>query len=177
MHWMRDPFATTVRPPCATPARRTCRLNWRADPLHRLETPMSTSPVIDAWHQLVRTRDMAALRTLLADDVVFHSPVVHTPQRGKAITTQYLTGAMHVLNNASFRYEREIIGTHDAVLEFATEIDGVQINGVDLIRWNDAGQITDFKVMVRPLKAVNMLHQQMGAMLERLKQGQAQQQQ
>jgi len=138
---------------------------------------MSTSPVIDAWHELVRTRDMAALRTLLADDVVFHSPVVHTPQRGKAITTQYLTGAMHVLNNASFRYEREIIGTHDAVLEFATEIDGIQINGIDLIRWNDAGQITDFKVMVRPLKAVNMLHQQMGAMLERLKLGQAQQQQ
>ena len=67
--------------------------------------------------------------------------------------------------------------SHDAVLEFATEIDGIQINGIDLIRWNDAGQITDFKVMVRPLKAVNMLHQQMGAMLERLKLGQAQQQQ
>lgn len=137
---------------------------------------MSTSPVIDAWHRLVQSRDMTALHSLLADDVVFHSPVVHTPQRGKAITTQYLTGAMQVLNNASFRYEREIIGSHDAVLEFATEIDGIQINGIDLIRWNDAGQITDFKVMVRPLKAVNMLHQQMGAMLERLKQGQAQQQ-
>jgi hypothetical protein len=77
-----------------------------------------------------------------------------------------------VLNNASFRYEREIVGDRDAVLEFATEIDGIQINGIDLIRWNDAGQIVDFKVMVRPLKAVNMLHQKMGAMLERLKQGQ-----
>ena len=93
------------------------------------------------------------------------------------MSTSPVTGAMHVLNNDSFRYEREIIGTHDAVLEFATEIDGIQINGIDLIRWNDAGQITDFKVMVRPLKAVNMLHQQMGAMLDRLKQGQAQQQQ
>ncbi|MES2715246.1 MAG: nuclear transport factor 2 family protein [Pseudomonadota bacterium] len=133
--------------------------------------------VIQAWHALVQQRDMAALATLLADDVVFHSPVVHTPQRGKAITTQYLQGALQVLNNASFRYEREIVGSHDAVLEFSTEIDGILINGVDLIRWNDAGQITDFKVMVRPLKAINLLHQKMGAMLDRLKQGQAQQQQ
>ena len=129
---------------------------------------MPTSPVIDAWHHLVQHRDMAALQTLLADDVVFHSPVVHTPQRGKAITLQYLMGAMQVLNHASFRYEREIVGTHDAVLEFATDIDGIQVNGVDLIRWNDAGQIVDFKVMVRPLKAVTMLHQQMGEMLARL---------
>ncbi len=134
---------------------------------------MSNAPVIDAWHALVQTRDMAALATLLADDVVFQSPVVHTPQRGKAITTQYLTGAMQVLNNASFRYAREVIGSHDAVLEFSTEIDGIQINGIDLITWNDAGQITDFKVMVRPLKAVNLLHQKMGAMLERMQQGQA----
>ena len=130
---------------------------------------MSQSPVIQAWHDLVRSRDMAALQRILADDVVFHSPVVHTPQRGKAIAVQYLMGAMQVLNNASFRYEREIIGAHDAVLEFATEIDGILINGVDLIRWNDAGQIVDFKVMVRPLKAVNMLHQRMGEMLDRLK--------
>jgi hypothetical protein len=122
-------------------------------------------------HQVVVSRDPAALSRLLADDVVFHSPVVHTPQRGKAITFQYLMGAMQVLNNASFRYEREIVGAHDAVLEFSSEIDGIQINGVDLIRWNETGQIVDFKVMVRPLKAVNMLHQKMGAMLDKLKQG------
>lgn len=138
---------------------------------------MSPESVMNAWHHVVTSRDPAALSRLLADDVVFHSPVVHTPQRGKAITFQYLMGAMHVLNNASFRYERQIIGAHDAVLEFATEIDGIQINGIDLIRWNDAGQIVDFKVMVRPLKAVNMLHQKMGAMLDQLKQGQQQQQQ
>jgi hypothetical protein len=76
---------------------------------------------------------------------------------------------MHVLNNASFRYEREIHGSHDALLEFSTEIDGIVVNGIDLIHWNDAGQITDFKVMVRPLKAVNLLHQKMGEMLERMK--------
>jgi len=136
-----------------------------------------THPVIDAWHALVQRRDMAALSAILDDEVVFHSPVVHTPQRGKAITLQYLRGALLVLNNASFRYERQIVGSHDAVLEFTTTIDGILINGIDLIRWNDAGRITDFKVMVRPLKAVNLLHQKMGAMLEQLKQGQAQQQQ
>lgn len=138
---------------------------------------MSPDTVISAWHHVVRSRDPAALSRLLADDVVFHSPVVHTPQRGKAITFQYLMGAMHVLNNDSFCYQREVVGPRDAVLEFATEIDGIQINGIDLIRWNDAGQIVDFKVMVRPLKAMNLLHQKMGAMLEQLKQGQQQQQQ
>ena len=126
--------------------------------------------VIAAWHQVVQQRDMAGLQRLLADEVVFHSPVVHTPQRGKAITFKYLQGAMLVLNNHRFRYAREIVGARDAVLEFSTVIDGIQINGIDLIRWNDAGQIVDFKVMVRPLKAVNLLHQKMGEMLARLPQ-------
>ena len=134
---------------------------------------MSNSPVITAWHQVVTSRDMAALGRLLADEVVFHSPVVHKPQRGKAITMKYLVGAMQVLNNEHFRYEREIVGERDAVLEFSTELDGIQINGVDLIRWNEAGQIVDFKVMVRPLKALNAVHQKMGEMLVRLDQAPA----
>ena len=135
---------------------------------------MATIDTIKTWHALVQSRDVQALQDLLADDVVFHSPVVHTPQKGKAITALYLTGAMHTLNNEHFRYEREIIGAHDAVLEFTTEIDGVQINGVDLIRWREDGRIIDFKVMVRPLKAVNALHQAMGQMLQRLSSGSAQ---
>ena len=133
-------------------------------------------PALAAWHQVVHSRDPAALSALLDDSVVFHSPVVHTPQHGKKITFQYLMGAMQVLNNASFRYEREIVGEHEALLEFNTEIDGILINGIDLIRWNQAGRIIDFKVMVRPLKAVNLLHQRMAEMLARLKPGpQAQQ--
>jgi SnoaL-like domain len=120
------------------------------------------------WHELVRSRDTARLEELLADDVVFHSPVVHTPQTGKAITTVYLRGALHVLNSEHFHYERELVGARDAVLEFVTEIDGVRINGVDLIRWNDAGQIVDFKVMIRPLKAINIVHQKMGELLSRV---------
>jgi len=120
------------------------------------------------WHAVVQQRDMALLATLLADDVVFHSPVVHTPQRGRAITTLYLQAAMQVLNTPAFHYVRRITGPRDALLEFVTEIDGVQINGVDLIHWNDEGRIVDFKVMVRPLKAINALHQKMGELLQRM---------
>ena len=103
---------------------------------------------LDRWHRIARDRDARGLAALLADDVVFHSPVVHTPQRGKALATQYLAAALQVFGNDSFRYVRELRSGHDAVLEFALEIDGTQINGVDMIRCNDAGQIIDFKVMI-----------------------------
>lgn len=122
--------------------------------------------VLDTWHELVQTRNAKGLRDLLADDVVFHSPVVHTPQAGKAVTTQYLAAAFQVFFNASFRYVREVVGPHDAVLEFQVEIEGITVNGVDMIRWNDEGRITDFKVMIRPLKAINLIHQKMAAMLQ-----------
>jgi len=124
---------------------------------------------IDVWHDFVRRREPGILEKLLADDVVFHSPVVHTPQRGRAITLLYLRGAMEVLGSPAFRYEREIRGDRDALLEFVTEVDGISINGVDLIRWDDAGRIVDFKVMVRPLKAIHVLHQKMGELLVKLK--------
>ncbi len=123
---------------------------------------------IQAWHQMLDARDPSDLNTLIADDAVFHSPIVHTPQKGKDLVTLYLTGAFHVLFNESFHYVREVIDGNEAVLEFKATIDGIEINGVDLISSNEAGQITDFKVMIRPLKAVNLLHQKMGEMLEQL---------
>ncbi len=122
---------------------------------------------IEKWHNIVRTRDASGLGELLADDVVFYSPVVHTPQIGKQITTMYLTAALRVFGNDSFRYAREVVGESDAVLEFETEIDGIIVNGVDMIRWNGDGKIIEFKVMLRPLKAVNIIHQKMGEMLIR----------
>ena len=127
--------------------------------------------VMKLWHTAMLGRDTSYLDTLLADDVVFYSPVVFTPQEGKVITTLYLTAAFHVLGGEDFRYVREIYGERDAVLEFETEVDGLYLNGVDLIRWNDDTQIVDFKVMVRPLKAVNKIHQMMGALLAQMKQG------
>jgi hypothetical protein len=119
-----------------------------------------------AWHQIVAARSPHGLAALLADDVVFYSPVVHTPQVGKAVTTQYLTAALHVFGNDTFRYVREVAGPHDAVLEFLVEIDGITVNGVDMLHWNDAGQLTEFKVMLRPLKAINLIHQKMAALLQ-----------
>lgn len=121
---------------------------------------------VATWHEIVRTRDARRLVDLLAEDVVFHSPVVHTPQRGKAITTQYLAAALHVLGNDTFRYLREICGDRDAVLEFQLELDGIEVNGVDMMRWDGEGRITEFKVMLRPLKAVNLVHAKMGEMLQ-----------
>ena len=126
---------------------------------------MEANP-LDTWHRLVRTQDPSGLPALLAEDAVFHSPVVHTPQRGRALATAYLGAAFQVFFNPSFRYVREIVGPTDAMLEFETEIDGIGVNGVDLIRWNEAGQIVDFKVMIRPLKAINLIHQRMAAMLQ-----------
>ena len=120
---------------------------------------------IEIWHQLVASSDASGLNSLLADDAVFLSPIVHTPQHGKALAKAYLSAAFQVFFNQSFRYVREIIGPHDAMLEFETEIDGVMVNGVDIIKWNEAGRIIEFKVMIRPLKAVNLIHERMGAML------------
>jgi hypothetical protein len=124
-----------------------------------------TQSTVDRWHQLVRSRNAAGIDALLADDVVFHSPVMHTPQAGRALTRMYLAAAMQVLANPSFRYVREVVGSHDAVLEFEVEVDAILVNGVDMLRWNDAGLITDFKVMLRPLKAIGLLQQKMAELL------------
>lgn len=118
------------------------------------------------WHRIVRERDIDALDRLLADDVVFHSPVVHTPQRGRPLTTMYLAAAVMVLGNETFRYVREISGEREAALEFVVVVDAIEINGIDLIRWNDVDRIVDFKVWLRPLKAINLVHAKMGALLQ-----------
>jgi len=126
--------------------------------------PMNT---LEAWHKIVKSRDASALGTLLADDVVFESPVVRTPQLGKAITYMYLNAALHVLNNETFVYLNEWKGENSAVLEFESTVEGITINGVDMITWNEAGHISHFKVMVRPLKGMNKLHELMGRMLQK----------
>ncbi len=127
---------------------------------------MSSSLALDTWHRLVRTGDVAGLRDLVAEDAVFHSPVVHAPQHGRKLTVMYLSAAFQVFFNPTFRYVREIVGAHDAMLEFETAIDGILVNGVDIITWNDANQIVAFKVMIRPLKGMNIIHQKMGEMLQ-----------
>ena len=118
------------------------------------------------WHDLVRTRNVEGLEALLGEQVVFYSPIVHTPQVGKALALRYLSAAFAVFFNSTFGYVREIAGRRDAVLEFQVEIDGIEVNGVDLLRWDEEGRIVEFKVMIRPLKAINLIHQKMAAMLQ-----------
>jgi hypothetical protein len=148
---------------------------------------MSNSPihaVIERWHAHTRGELANGLDQLLDDDVVFYSPIVFTPQRGKAITTLYLQAAGQTLpgekesgstqtgsNRApkGFRYTKEILDGYNAVLEFETTIEGKYVNGIDMITCNDAGKITEFRVMIRPLQAINLVHKQMGEMLEQMK--------
>lgn len=119
------------------------------------------------WHDIVRNQHSERLGEVLAEDCVFLSPIVHTPQEGRALTQMYLTAALNVFNE-SFQYVKEVVAGRYAVLEFTCEVEGIVINGVDIMTFNADGQIVEFKVMIRPLKAVNLLHAKMRAMLEQL---------
>ncbi|MFT7127067.1 MAG: hypothetical protein ACI9HX_000744 [Pseudoalteromonas tetraodonis] len=129
---------------------------------------MQNSP-IEAWHQVVKTKDPAALNAILADNASFVSPLLNTPQVGKKLAAMYLMGASHVLGNGSFTYVRELFGERDAMLEFECVLDGLTVNGVDIIKWNDDGKIVEFKVMLRPFKATTLVGQKMAALLETMK--------
>ena len=122
---------------------------------------------VAAWHRVAGSKDPAQLRELLADDVVFRSPAVFSPQKGRAATTLYLTAAMNVLG-PTLRYLDEWYGPTSAVLEFEADLDGVAVHGVDMLRWNKAGSLTGFTVMVRPVKGLQELMMRMGAELARL---------
>jgi hypothetical protein len=126
---------------------------------------------LERWHACAKSRDTALLLDLLHPDVVFESPIVHAPQRGRDLSFKYLSSALKVLGGPSFAYVGEWTSRDGAVLEFQTEIDAITINGVDIIRFADDGRIVHFKVMVRPLKAINLLHRMMGEELARIDDG------
>lgn len=127
---------------------------------------------LKAWHDyILSSHDKQALWDMLHPDVVFESPVVHTPQRGRDITFKYLASADKVLGGPGFTYVGEWLNETGAILEFANEINGIKINGIDMITFGEDGRIVHFKVMVRPLKAVNMLHQMMGEQLQKMAAG------
>ena len=131
---------------------------------------------IERWHQYLNGELPGGLDVLLDDDVVFYSPIVYTPQRGKALTTMYLQAAAMTLpgdgdaapntSGSPFRYTKQVLAGDTAVLEFETTVAGKYVNGVDIIRCNPDGRIVEFRVMIRPLQAVNLVHRQMAAMLE-----------
>ena len=130
------------------------------------------SPNLQRWFDWMEgSHDDAGLADQLAEHVVFRSPVVHTPQEGKAITMAYLSAAGETLGGDTFQYTRIFDCGDKAVLEFECVMDGISVNGIDMIEWDDQGKITDFKVMVRPLKAIQTVHAAMGAMLAKMKGG------
>lgn len=119
-----------------------------------------------AWHRYMQTGDPAILHAMTAQDAVFHSPVVHTPQAGHTKVILYLGAARTVFADSAFTYVRELVDGAEACLEFTAIIDGIQINGIDLIHFDPEGRIADFKVMVRPLKAIQLLWQKMATALD-----------
>lgn len=123
------------------------------------------------WHTFLETRNPKILVELLSNDVIFYSPIVWAPQEGKQITILYLMAALEVFGgeNSNFTYVKQVIDKNNFFLEFTTMIDGVTVNGIDMIEVNDEGKIISFKVMIRPLKAINKVHEKMGEMLEKLK--------
>jgi hypothetical protein len=140
---------------------------------------------IAKWHQHLRGELPGGLDELLHDDVVFYSPIVFTPQEGKAVTMLYLQAAGQTLpgekstgekadsagggTSGAFRYTKQVLSGDTAVLEFETSVEGKYVNGVDIIRCDDEGRIIEIKVMIRPLQAINLVHRQMGLMLESMK--------
>lgn len=126
--------------------------------------------MLNTWHELIENKAVDKVSTLLADDVTLFSPVIHTPIQGKQMVSMYLTAAFHTFLNGTFNYDRKFSANNAAVLEFSLHMNGIDINGIDMITWNDEGKITEFKVMIRPYKALNMINDQMTAMLDKLKQ-------
>ena len=115
---------------------------------------------LDRWHHVAETRDPALLDDLLDEECVFRSPAVHSPQEGKELTTAYLRAALVVLG-PTLHYEHEWWDDASAVLEFRAELDGVQVHGIDMVRWGLDGRLTEFTVMVRPFKGLTTLMERM----------------
>ena len=137
---------------------------------------------IKQWHDFTHGNFPGGLATLLADDIIFYSPVVFTPQEGKELAKLYLMAAGNTfggddakkngdIEDSSFRYTKEVLSGNQAILEFETKIEGKYVNGVDIISFNEDGKISEFKVMIRPLQAVNIIHMQMQKMLAELSNG------
>jgi hypothetical protein len=122
--------------------------------------------VLQKWHRAIETKDLSILDEILAEDVIFYSPVLWSPQKGKALTKMYLTAAFYVLGGNDFRYVKEIISDNMACLEFTTIVDDSEIEGVDIISINDEGKIIEFKVMVRPIRGMMVLKEKMVELME-----------
>jgi len=119
---------------------------------------------VAAWHAIAEARDPTGLADLLADDVVFRSPAVHGDQAGKELTTAYLSAAVVVLG-PTLVYRRQWYAERNAVLEFEASLDGLDVHGIDMLQWGEDGRLTEFTVMVRPIRGLEKLIEKMAAQL------------
>lgn len=129
---------------------------------------MNRTKGLDIWHQFVKTRNNDGLSDFIADDAVLYSPVVFTPIEGNFMVSMYLMAASEIIANNSFKYVREVCDDTNAFLEFETEIDGIIVNGIDMLKFTEDGKLQEIKVMIRPLKGVNIVHQKMGEYLQKM---------
>lgn len=130
--------------------------------------PFKDMNPIKEWHEIVKSGNTENLSSIIDSDCIFYSPVVFTPQKGKELTIKYLSAAALVFGDDSFKYIKEVINEKNACLEFELKLNGIEINGVDLISWNDKNKISEFKVLIRPLKGVQLIHELMGGTLEQI---------
>ena len=136
--------------------------------IYKILNMNTANDIIQKWHEVLKNDDQGLLENLIADDAIFSSPVVFTPMEGKEITMMYLSAAGQSFNMEKFKYTKEIHDGMNSVLEFETYIDDISVNGVDIIEWNEEGKIVNFKVMIRPFKAVQKVQQKMVEALESL---------
>ena len=129
---------------------------------------MKTVNGLETWHKFVKTRSTDGLSDFIADDAVLYSPVVFTPIEGQFMVSMYLMAASQIIANDNFKYVREVCDDTNAFLEFETEIDGITVNGIDMIQFTEEGKLQEIKVMIRPLKGVNIVHQKMGEYLQKM---------
>ena len=124
-----------------------------------------SSPVVDRWLDVIENGQTVDLDDLLAEDAIFYSPAVFTPQRGRATAAAYLSAAEHMFTGTGFHYVNTWIYTHSAVLEFAAEVDGITVEGIDMLHWNEDGRLTSVKVMIRPFKGLQVVIAKMAELL------------
>ncbi len=129
---------------------------------------MKTLAGLETWHEFVKNKNHENLSDFLDDDAVLYSPVVFTPVEGSFMVGMYLIAAGEIIANTHFRYVREVCDEENAFLEFVTEIDGITVEGIDMIKFTKEGKLKEIKVMLRPLKAVHIVHQKMGEYLQKM---------
>ena len=129
---------------------------------------MNTLKGLNTWHNFVKNKNHENLSNFIDDNAVLYSPVVFKPIKGGFMVGMYLMAAAEIIGNSSFKYVREICDSENAILEFKTEINGITVEGVDMLKFTKEGKLKEIKVMIRPLKAVNIVHQKMGEYLEKM---------